>query len=111
MAQPQAKLEFVEEFLSLSRIAIAEAAQPELGADKAEALALRITESFLAIWGGFSIYLPKGEYLQRLRRNKAIAAEFTGGDEAAARLAKKYGVSSIHVYRICREQRAQRKGP
>lgn len=111
MAQPQAKLEFVEEFLSLSRHAIAAAVRPEVAEDKAEDLAQRITESFLSIWGGFSIYLPKAEYLERLRRNRAIAAEFTGGDEAAARLAKKYGVSSIHVYRICREQRAQRKGP
>ena len=39
MAQPQAKLEFVEEFLSLSRHAIAEAISPEVDADKAEALA------------------------------------------------------------------------
>lgn len=111
MAQPQAKLEFVEEFLSLSRHAIAEAARPELGADKAEALALRITESFLAIWGGFAIYLPRAEHLQRLRRDRAIAQEFTGGAESAARLAKKYGVSSVHIYRICQDQRAQRKGP
>ncbi len=109
MAQPQAKLEFVEEFLSLSRHAIAEAISPEVDADKAEALAQRITESFLSIWGGFSIYLPKAEYLERLRRNRAIAAEFTGGDECAARLAKKYGVTSIHVYRICAQQRAQRR--
>ena len=109
MAPPQAKLEFVEEFMSLSRHAIAEAISPEVDATKAEILAQRITESFLSVWGGFSLYLPKAEYLERLRRNRAIAAEFTGGDEAAARLAKKYGVTSTHVYRICAQQRAQRR--
>ncbi|MBP8284148.1 MAG: hypothetical protein KAX46_09600 [Chromatiaceae bacterium] len=106
MAQPAlAKLEFVEELLSLSRHAIAAAVQPEVDADKAEALAQRITESFLSVWGGCSLYLPKAEYLERLRRDRAIARDFTGGEECAARLARKYGVSSIYVYRICREQR------
>ena len=108
MAQPaQAKLEFVEELLSLSRHAIAAAVQPEVDADKAEALAQRITESFLSVWGGCGIYLPKAEYLERLRRNRKIYEEFAGGDECAARLAKKYGVSSIHIYRIAKEQRAR----
>ena len=110
MAQPaQAKLEFVEEFLSLSRHAIAAAVRPEVDADKAEALALKITQSFLGVWGGCSLYLPKAEYLHRLQRNRAIAREFTGGEECAARLARQYGVSSIYVYRICREQRARQR--
>ena len=106
MAQPAlAKLEFVEELLSLSRHAIAAAVQPEVEADKAEALAERITESFLSVWGGCSLYLPKAEYVQRLRRDRDIAAEFTGGEECAARLARKHGVSSIYIYRIAKEQR------
>lgn len=109
MAPPQAKLEFVEEFLSLSRHAIAAVVRPEVDEDKADALALRITQSFLEIWGGFSVYLPKAESLQRLQRNRAIASEFCGGEADAIRLAKKYGVSSIHVYRICAQQRAQRR--
>ena len=108
MAQPaQAKLEFVEELLNLSRHAIAAAVKPEVDADKAEALAQRMTESFLSVWGGCSLYLPKAEYVQRLRRDRAIAREFTGGEECAARLARQYGVSTIYVYRICREQRAR----
>ena len=110
MAQPAlAKLEFVEELLSLSRHAIAAAIQPEVEADKAEALAQRITESFLSVWGGCSLYLPKAEYVQRLRRDRAIAREFTGGEECAARLARQYRVSSIHVYRIAQEQRARQR--
>lgn len=110
MAEPtQAKLEFVEEFLSLSRHAIAAAVRPEVDATKAEALAQRITQSFLDVWGGTQLYMPRAAQMERLRRNRAIAAEFTGGDECAARLAKKYGVTSIHVYRICAQQRAQRR--
>ena len=77
-----AKLEFVEELLSLSRHAIAAAVQPEAEADKANALAERITESFLSVWGGCSVYLPRAEYVQRFRRDRAIAAEFTGGRSA-----------------------------
>ena len=108
MAQPApAKVEFFEEFLSLSRHAIAAAVQPEVDADKAEALAQRITESFLSVWGGCSVYLPKAEYVQRLRRDRAIFQAFTGGEECAARLARQYGLSTIYVYRICREQRAR----
>ena len=111
MAQPAlAKLEFVEELLSLSRHAIAAAVRPEVDAGTAEALAERITESFLSVWGGCSLYLPKAEYLERLRRDRAIAAEFAGGEAEAIRLAKKHGVSSIYVYRICAQQRAQRRG-
>lgn len=52
MAQlAQAKLEFIEEFIGLSRLAIAEAVRPEVDADKADDLAERITTAFLAIWG------------------------------------------------------------
>lgn len=110
MAQPApAKLEFVEELLNLSRHAIAATVRPEVDADKAEALAQRMTESFLSVWGGCSLYLPKAESLQRLQRNRAIASEFCGGEADAIRLAKKYGVTSIHVYRICAQQRAQRR--
>ncbi len=105
------RLEFLEEFMSLSRLAIAETVRPEVDANMAEALAQRITGSFLALWGGTQVYLPRADYIERLRRDRAIAREFTGGEAEAIRLAKQYNVSTIHVYRICRAQRAQRKGP
>ena len=110
MAQlAQSKLDFVEEFLSLSRHAIASAVRPEVDAAKAEALALKITEGFLSVWGGSSLYLPQANYLAKLRRDREIYRRFTGGELEANQLAREFGVSVNHVYRICREERARNR--
>ena len=105
----QSRLEFFEELMAMSRKAIAEAVRPEVDAHQADAQAVRITESFSEPMGGCEIYVPRAEYLQRLRRDREIAQQFTGVEECAVRLVREYGVSTVHVCRIAKQQRAQRQ--
>ena len=109
MAQPaQSKLEFFEQFIETSRHVIREA-MPEMAPTQADDLASRIMAAFIGAWGGAQIYIPRGSYLAKLRRDREIFQRFAGGEMEANKLALEFGVSMNHVYRICREQRAQRR--
>lgn len=109
MAQPaQSKLEFFEQFIETSRHVIREA-MPEMAPTQADDLASRIMAAFIGAWGGAQIYIPRGSYLAKLRRDREIFQRFAGGEMEANKLAIEFGVSVNQVYRSCREQRAQRR--
>lgn len=71
----------------------------EAGAGAAEAV--RFT------FGGNPIYIPSLLKEKVRRRNEELAAAFTGDNHAA--LARQYGLTVIHVYRILQNMREQRR--
>lgn len=101
------RLDFIEEFLELTHLAIEEAAHGLSEAAKTR-LANRITEGFLDLWGGTSVYLPKLDSLHRARRDREIARTFDGtvdGVNGIKALASRHGLSTIHVYRLISQHR------
>lgn len=78
-----------------------------LGIDsgKAEETGRDIAERMSFIWGGQSIYIPKGLIYKLSIRDRQIFAEFTGKNHAY--LAHKYGVSLQMIYRIVKAIHAE----
>jgi Mor family transcriptional regulator len=80
--------------------------QSKMGED-AGPQALLIVEALRRELGGSLIYIPKDTARARRRRDDAIVREFTGRNHDA--LARKYGVSTLHVYRILAAARPRRQ--
>ncbi|MDG4595509.1 MAG: Mor transcription activator family protein [Candidatus Contendobacter sp.] len=80
--------------------------QPRMGED-AGPQALRIVDALRRELGGSLIYIPKDTARARRQRNDAIVREFTGRNHDA--LARKYGVSTLHVYRLLAAARQRRQ--
>lgn len=78
------------------------------GYGKEEALALAETAALeLAFYGnGQIIYLPKAARLKTAMRDRQIHSEFNGRN--VGEIATKHGLSTIHVYKVLRQQRALR---
>ena len=66
-----------------------------------DALLERLTD----LWGGMSIYFPKCDQTKHGERDKAINAAYDGKRETITALARLYGMSEIHIYRIISRQR------
>jgi Mor family transcriptional regulator len=98
----QANGDFIFEFLGLSKMAIDESI-PEVPPADRERLANLVLEGFLSLWGGCSVYIPRDEHLKRLKRNREIVEAYDGTMLSATRLAKRHGITTIHLYRIVAE--------
>jgi Mor family transcriptional regulator len=94
--------DFIFEFIGLSKMAIDESV-PELPPAARERLSNRILEGFLSLWGGCSVYIPRDDHLKRLKRNREIVEAYDGTMLSATQLAKKHGITTIHLYRIVAE--------
>lgn len=91
----------------LARLIHDQLLQDGFGAERAGPQALRIVESLRRELGGSLIYIPKDIARARRGRDDAIVREFTGRNHDA--LARKYGVSTLHVYRILAAARLRRQ--
>lgn len=61
----------------------------------------RIMRKIVEVSGGCALYIPKATWQQRTERNQALVREFTGTNHRD--LARKYGISVAHVYRVLAE--------
>jgi Mor family transcriptional regulator len=66
--------------------------------EQAEINALIAVDAMIFLMGGQMIYFPMGLLENIDARNKRIAEEFTGANQSE--LARSYGLSKQHVYRI-----------
>ncbi len=75
------------------------------GIDQARAddIALSLTREYARVFGGIQVYIPRGQQLDRVLRDRQIYKEYRRG--GAADLARKYGLSEPHIYDIYKEQR------
>ncbi len=81
------------------------ALKPELPDDKLHIVTERILLVLLSnVIGGVSIYCPKADSVQRLIRDKDIYHQFNGNN--TDELARRYKLSTRHIYNIVKEQRA-----
>jgi Mor family transcriptional regulator len=74
----------------------------------ARRLAGRLMARIAREFGGSSLYLPKADALERTLRDARLWAEFDGtvdGPGGVAVLARREGLTTIHVYRILAVQR------
>ena len=76
-----------------------------LPAAQAEPLTLDIIEAIHIKFSGETIYIPTTKTFDRAQRDKAILAEFDGGNHRA--IARRYGLSLVRIYQIInREQKS-----
>jgi len=57
--------------------------------------------------GGAGVYIPTADSIERHERDEAIWREFTGDN--VQDLARKYGVTTIHLYRLIKRMRKEDK--
>lgn len=74
---------------------------PERAAHGGYLIMRRIAEAV----GGAAIYIPTADSIERHERDEAIWREFTGDN--VHELARKYGVTTIHLYRLIKRLRAE----
>lgn len=73
---------------------------PDVGHHVGHEVSRRLAEA----WGGAAVYIPKADSLQRYDRDLQIWADFTGNNHV--QLARKYRISVVWVYSICKRMRA-----
>jgi Mor family transcriptional regulator len=69
--------------------------------EQAETNALIAVDAMIFLMGGQMIYFPRGLLENIDARNKRIKEEFTGANHSD--LARRYGISKQHVYRIIKK--------
>ncbi len=84
-------------------------AMQKLGADEdtGKNFGEEVTRFLAQHWGGQTIYFPVDIASRLATRNERLFAEFTGDNQAE--LAKKYRLTTQHVYKIIKTERAKRK--
>ena len=85
-----------------------EKSTPPLEPPAARRLAGRLMARLATEFGGSSLYLPKADALERTLRDARLWAEFDGtvdGPGGVHVLARREGLTTIHVYRILAVQR------
>lgn len=73
--------------------------------EKADHAAFEIVRAFAKSVGGAQVYIPTADSLLRHERDEAIWRDFDGRN--TLELARKYGVTVIHVCRIIKRKRAE----
>lgn len=68
---------------------------------------LRVAAMLADDWGGLSVYIPKSQSWRSRRRNKELYAAFTGDN--ITELARLYGLSEQHVYKLLKDERERRR--
>ncbi len=79
-----------------------------LSEPEANSLAYHIMRDLVRVFGGMQTYIPMATCIDVYEKREAIAREFNGRN--TRELAKKYGVSVVHVYRILKQQRSRQRG-
>ncbi len=85
-----------------------EKSSPPMEPPAARRLAGRLMARIAREFGGGSMYLPKADALERTLRDARLWAEFDGtvdGPGGVNTLARREGLTTIHVYRILAVQR------
>lgn len=75
-----------------------------IDADMAEYLGYHIMRAIAETCGGSQVYIPKADSIARCARDEAIWRDFRGDNHRE--LARKYGVTDVHIYRIVKRMRA-----
>jgi len=75
--------------------------EPERAAHGGYLIMRRIAEAV----GGAGVYIPTADSIERHERDEAIWREFRGDN--VNELARKYGVTTIHLYRLIKRMRAE----
>ena len=81
---------------------------PDLGAAPARALAGRLMARIAREYGGGTLYIPKGDAVERALRDARLWADYDGtlaGPRGIEALARREGLTAVHVYRILAAQR------
>ena len=78
-----------------------------LDADQAAHLGYLIMREIAEIAGGSQIYVPKADSIARHERDLAIWAEYSA--DRHDDIARRYGLSSIYLYRLMRTLRAEHR--
>jgi len=73
---------------------------PERAAHGGYLIMRRIAEAV----GGAGVYIPTADSIERHERDEAIWREFSGDN--VNELARRYGVTTIHLYRLIKRMRA-----
>ena len=73
-------------------------------AEQADYLGYHIMRTIAERVGGAQVYIPKVDSIERCARDVAIWRDFRGHN--TKELARRYGVTEIHVYRIVKRMRA-----
>ena len=98
MSIPERSAEFLLQFMLFIETALI-----DFGIDKEEAenTAREMCDQLRKNFGGEPIYFPMGRSLIAIMVHNAIYKAFTGNNHLE--LAKKFGVSKTHVYRVIKE--------
>lgn len=78
---------------------ILEDVKPEVAKLLADEIATRFSDD----WGGETYYIPKGRVFRRSAIYREIWNRFAGSNQVE--LAREYGMSVIHIYRILARER------
>ena len=81
--------------------------QTEIGidAERAEHAGYMIMRRLAEAVGGAGVYIPTADSIERHERDEAIWREFKGDNHAE--LARRYGVTTIHIYRLIKRMTAE----
>lgn len=88
------------------------AAQVGLAAPVARRLAVRLTTRLAQELGGQQWYWPMITRIERLLRDQSIWAEHDGtvaGPHGIEALARRHGVSTVHIWAVLRRERARHR--
>lgn len=75
--------------------------------DQAAYLGYILMRRIAEVAGGAQIYIPKSDAIDRCLRDEEIMRHFDGQNHRA--LARQYGVSEIHIYRIVKAMRERER--
>ena len=81
--------------------------QTEIGidAERAEHAGYMIMRRLAEAVGGAGVYIPTADSIARHERDEAIWREYRGNNHAE--LARRYGVTTIHIYRLIKRMTAE----
>ncbi len=82
---------------------------PDLPDETVYYLAYCVMESLITRFNGASFYVPVSACNSKEARDKAILASYDGTVLSVKRLAKRYRITDIHVYRILARQLGPRR--
>jgi Mor family transcriptional regulator len=87
----------------------ADVLRTDLGFDpeRADYAGYLIMRRVAEVMGGTSIYLPRATSLWRHERDEAIWRDWTAGPVSVPELARRYGTTTVHIYRIIHRLRAE----
>jgi len=77
----------------------------DIDPDKASGLGQEAVERVARVWGGSTVYFPKGDYIRSYRKAQDVWRDYNGRN--AQEIARKHGISLVWTYDIIRKKRAE----